>query len=139
MSHEPRNEALRIGARAEIRKTFTAADVQLFATLSTDDNPLHLDPEFAKTTPFGACIVHGALLVSLFSGILGRDLPGHGSVYMGQSHRFLRPILVGEEVTAYVEVKHIRDDKPIVTLATVCLNSKGEVAVEGEAVVRVPR
>jgi acyl dehydratase len=128
---------LTLSDRAELKKTFTPDDVKLFAQLSTDDNPLHLDPEYAKTTQFGACIVHGALLASLFSGLLGRELPGYGAVYLGQSHKFLRPIFVGEEVTAFVEVKHIREDKPIVTMRTVCLNSKGEVAVEGEAVVRV--
>ncbi len=128
---------LTIGERAELKKTFTPEDVALFAKLSTDDNPLHLDPEFAKTTQFGACIVHGALLASMFSGLLGRELPGYGAVYLGQSHKFLRPIFVGEEVTVFVEVKSVRDDKPIATMRTVCLNSKGEVAVEGEAVVKL--
>jgi acyl dehydratase len=130
-------ENMKVGDRAELKKAFSAEEVKLFAQLSTDDNPLHLDPEYAKTTIFGQCIVHGALVSSLISGLLGRELPGYGAIYLGQTHSFKKPIYVGEEVTAFVEITKIRQDKPIMTLKTVCLNSKGEVAIEGEAIVRV--
>ncbi len=130
-------ENMIIGDRAETKKAFSEADVRQFAILSTDDNPLHLDPEFAKTTIFGQRIVHGALVSSLISGLLGRELPGYGAIYLGQTYAFKKPIYLDEEITAYVEIVNIRQDKPIMTLKTVCLNSKGEVAIEGEATVRV--
>ncbi|AZU48191.1 TPA: MaoC family dehydratase [Aeromonas hydrophila] len=125
-----------VGQKASLIKRFGAAEVKAFAGLSEDFNPLHLDPAFAATTPFERPIVHGMLLASLFSGLLGQQLPGKGTVYLGQSLAFKQPVFVGDEVTAEVEIIALRSDKPIITLATRILTATGAIAVSGEAVVK---
>lgn len=127
---------LAIGQKASLTKRFGPAEVSAFAGLSEDFNPLHLDSAFAATTVFERPIVHGMLLASLFSGLLGQHLPGEGSVYLGQSLSFKQPVFVGDEVTAEVEVIALRDDKPIATLATRIFTGGGALAVTGEAVVK---
>jgi acyl dehydratase len=129
---------LDIGAIASIRKTFTEAEVMQFAELSLDRNPLHLDEDFGKASIFGQRVVHGMLVASLFSGLIGMKLPGQGSIYLGQTLTFKAPVFIGQEVTATVEIVKIRHDKPIATLSTVCENDKGQVVVMGEAVVKMP-
>ena len=127
-----------VGQKASVSKSFSAAEVEQFAGLSLDRNPIHLDESFAAKTVFKSRIVHGILVASLFSGILGQRMPGQGTVYLGSSIKFVGPVFVGEQVTAWVEITKIREDKPIVTLKTWCENSKGEVVIDGEAVVKVP-
>lgn len=127
--------ALEVGDKVSITKSFTQEEVERFSELSLDTNPLHLDPEYAQGTPFGGRIVHGMLVASLFSGLLGKELPGEGSIYLGQSLRFTAPVYAGDEITATVEVTHIREDKPITTLRTTCVDSKGTIVIDGEAVV----
>ncbi len=107
-----------------------------FANISKDTNPIHLDEKFAANSVFGQKVVHGMLVASLFSGLIGVELPGQGSIYLGQSLSFKAPVPIGEKVTASVEIIKIREDKPIVTLSTICVNATGEVVVEGEAVVK---
>ena len=126
-----------VGDKASVSKIFTDEDVLGFSNLSLDKNPIHLDQAFAEKSVFGKKIVHGMLVASLFSGLLGMKLPGEGSIYLGQSLSFTAPIYIGDEVTATVEVITIRPDKPIVTLRTFCVNSEGVVVIEGEAVVKV--
>jgi enoyl-CoA hydratase len=128
---------LRIGQRVSTTRVFSMDDVQTFAALSGDANPIHLDPEFARQSIFGRPIVHGLFTTSLFSRLLGEELPGPGTIYLGQSLSFVRPVFVGDEVTASVEVTNIRQDKPIVTLRTTVTTHDG-IAVDGEAVVKVP-
>ncbi|ELI6433597.1 MaoC family dehydratase [Aeromonas salmonicida subsp. salmonicida] len=128
---------LEIGQKASLTKRFGTAEVEAFAGLSEDFNPLHLDSAFAATTPFERPIVHGMLLASLFSGLLGQQLPGKGAVYLGQSLSFKQPVFVGDEVTAEVEIIAMRSDKPIITLATRILAAGGALTVTGEAVVKV--
>ena len=106
----------KVGDHAEASKAFTREEVSQFAEISLDKNPLHLDEEYAKNIGFDRCIVHGALVASLFSGLLGQELPGPGTIYLGQDIKFLRPVFIGERVTASVEIIHIRGDKPILTL-----------------------
>jgi acyl dehydratase len=77
------------------------------------------------------------LVASLFSGLLGKELPGEGSIYLGQSLRFVAPVYPGDELTAMVEITNIREDKPILTMRTTCVNADGTVVIEGEAVVKV--
>jgi enoyl-CoA hydratase len=128
---------LKVGDKVSLSKAFTEDEVFRFAEISTDMNPLHLDKDFGRESIFGERIVHGMLVASLFSGLIGMELPGEGSIYLGQSLTFKAPVAIGEEVTASVEIIRIRDDKPIVTLRTVCVNSGGTVVIEGEAVVKV--
>jgi len=124
-----------IGQTATIEKTLDKQVVVAFASVSEDYNPIHLDEDFAKTTQFERPIVHGMLASSLISGLLASKVPGAGSIYLGQSLKFLRPIFVGETVTAKVEVISVREDKPIAVISTQVLNANGEVAVDGEATV----
>ena len=131
--------ALNVGDSAEVSKTITEEDVRAFAELTGDRNPVHLDEEYASTTRFGRRIAHGMLGASLISTVLASELPGRGSVYLSQTLRFTAPVFFGDTVTARVAVKHVREDKPVVTLETVCTNQRGERVVEGEAVVLVPR
>jgi acyl dehydratase len=125
-----------IGDSASLTKVFTDADVRAFSDLSLDVNPLHLDESYAKESIFGGRIVHGMLVASLFSAILANQLPGEGSIYLGQSLSFKAPIYLGDEITATVEIIKIRPDKPIITLATTATNTEGVVVIEGEAVVK---
>ena len=131
------NKTLNVGDTASLSKAFSEEEVLQFANISADKNPLHLDRDFGEASIFGQRIVHGILVASLFSGIIGMKLPGEGSIYLGQSLTFKEPVAIDEKVTASVEIIHIRKDKPIVTLRTVCVNSKGTVVIEGEAVVKV--
>ena len=131
------NNVLKIGNMASQRKIFTEEEVLQFSKLSLDQNPIHIDNEFAKASIFGKRIVHGMLVASLFSGILGEKLPGKGTIYLGQNLVFKAPVFIGEEVTASVEITHVREDKPIVTLRTICRNSEDKIVIEGEAVVKI--
>lgn len=124
------------GSKASICKAFSEADVQSFAALSGDFNPIHIDPDYAQTTIFGQRIVHGMLVSSLFSGLLAERIPGPGSIYLGQTFKYQKPVFFDQEITATVEVLHVREDKPIVTMSTVCTNPQGEVVISGEAVLK---
>ena len=130
---------LKVGDTAEISKTIADEDVRAFAELTGDRNPVHLDEEYAAATRFGRRIAHGMLGASLISAVLANELPGRGTVYLSQTLKFTAPVFLGDTVTARVTVKSVREDKPVVTLETVCTNERGERVVEGEAVVLVPR
>lgn len=125
------------GDTASITKTITDEDIRKFADASGDHNPLHLDEEFAKNTRFGRRIAHGMLSASLISAVIARELPGEGSIYLGQTLQFIAPVFPDDTVTARVTVVSQREDKPIMKLATVCTNQHGEVVVKGEAAVLV--
>lgn len=125
----------KVGDSAEITKTIEQADIDAFAEVTGDHNPVHVDEEFAKTTRFGRRIAHGMLTASLISSVLANKLPGEGSVYLGQTLQFVAPVFPGDEVTARVTVKEIREDKPILKLATVCTNQRNEIVIRGEATV----
>lgn len=124
-----------IGDSAEITKRIDETDIQTFADLTGDHNPVHLDDAFARTTPFKRRIAHGMLTASLISSVLASKLPGEGSIYLGQTLQFVAPVFPGDEITARVTVKEIREDKPIVKLETICLNQHSEVVIRGEATV----
>jgi len=125
----------KVGDAATRTKTITDEDIRAFAELSGDRNPVHLDDEYAAGTRFGRRIAHGMIAASLVSAALANELPGPGSVYLSQTLRFTAPVFPGDTVTARVEVTKVREDKPIVTLETVCTNERGECLIEGEAVV----
>ena len=124
-----------VGDSAEITKTIEQADVDAFAAVSGDQNPIHVDEEFAKTTRFGKRIAHGMFTASLISSVLANKLPGEGSVYLGQTLQFVAPVFPGDEITARVTVKEIREDKPILKLDTICINQRDEIVIRGEATV----
>jgi acyl dehydratase len=128
---------MKVGDCASLSKVFTEEEVIQFSVISTDTNPIHLDEEYAAASIFGKRVVHGMLVASLFSGLIGVELPGKGSIYLGQSITFKAPVPIGEKVTAKVEIINMREDKPIITLRTTCVNQTGELVVEGEAVVKV--
>jgi acyl dehydratase len=128
---------LSAGDTAEITKTIEQADIQAFADLTGDHNPVHVDEEFAKTTRFGRRIAHGMLTASLISAVLANKLPGEGSVYLGQTLRFVAPVFPGDAITARVTVKEIREGKPIVKLETICINQRDEIVLNGEATVLI--
>lgn len=127
---------MKIGDKASLSKVFTEEDVIWFSEISADTNPIHLDESYAASTVFGKRIVHGMLVASLFSALIGVKLPGQGSIYLGQSLSFKAPVFIGDQVTASVEIISIREDKPIITLRTLCLNDAGQMLIEGEAVVK---
>ncbi len=127
-----------VGDSATLTKTFRDEDVRTFAELSGDNNPIHLDDEYAAGTRFGRRLVHGILTSGLISAILGTQLPGPGSIYIKQTINFRAPVYIGEAITATVTAKKIRDDKPIATFETVCKKKDGTVVIDGEAVLLLP-
>ncbi|MFI0400229.1 MAG: MaoC family dehydratase [Thiolinea sp.] len=132
------NKVIQVGDKAARKRIFTDADVQQFADLTGDHNPVHLDAEFAAGTQFKAQIVHGMLVGSLFTGVLGEELPGPGSIYMTQNLSFKAPVYLGQEVTASVEVTSIREGKGIVSFDTYVTDQDGKVLVKGDSVMYVP-
>lgn len=126
---------LTLGQKATRAQTITDEMVRTFAALTGDTNPVHLDDAFAATTRFGRRIAHGMLAASLISATLANDLPGPGTVYLSQSIQFKAPVYPGDTVTAVIEVKSVREDKPIATLTTTCVNQDNITVIEGEAVV----
>lgn len=128
-----------IGTTATRVKTITDADIRTFAQISGDDNPIHLDEDYASKTRFGKRIAHGILTGSLISTILGRDYPGEGTIYLSQSFNFKAPVYIGDEITAQVELKAFRADKRIATFYTTCTNQEGILVLDGEAVVITPK
>lgn len=130
---------LQVGDRAQFTKTVTAHDVVMFAGVSGDHNPVHLDEAYAQNTIFKTRIAHGMLVGSLFSTILGTQLPGEGTIYLGQDLRFLRPVILDDVITATVTVSEIIAEKNRVRLDTVATNQRGETVITGTAIVMPPR
>jgi len=132
-------DQLHVGDSAEMAKTVTETDIALFAGVTGDFNPVHIDAVAAERSMFGGRVAHGMLSAGFISAVLGMRLPGPGSVYLSQSLRFTKPVRIGDTVTARVEVLEVIAAKRRVRLATTCRNQNGEVVVEGEAVVMVER
>jgi 3-hydroxybutyryl-CoA dehydratase len=130
-------DELEVGMSASFGKTITDADILMFAGVSGDTNPVHLNEEFAGDTPFKGRIAHGMLTASLISTALGTKLPGAGCVYLAQTMKFLAPVRAGETVRAVVTVKEIEHEKRRVTMETVCKVSGKDVLV-GEAKLLIP-
>jgi 3-hydroxybutyryl-CoA dehydratase len=129
-------EDLSVGMSAVFAKTLPDADVVMFAGISGDTNPVHLNQLFAEGTLFKECVAHGMLSASFISTVLGTRLPGPGCVYLSQSLRFLAPVKVGDTVVARATVDEIDTRKQRITLGTICMVAD-TVVVEGQAVVRV--
>jgi 3-hydroxybutyryl-CoA dehydratase len=127
-----------VGQTAEWTRAVTDAVIQQFADVTGDHNPVHLDDAAAARTRFGGRIAHGMLSAGFVSAAIAGVLPGPGSIYLSQSLRFARPVRPGDAVTVRLEVVEVHAARRRVRLATVCTNQRGEVVVDGEAVVMVP-
>jgi 3-hydroxybutyryl-CoA dehydratase len=123
---------LKIGDKFSTSKQITDSVVRAFAELSGDYNPIHLDEEFAKTTRFGRRIAHGMISGALISAVLGNEFRERKIVYLSQTIKFVAPVFIDDTVTATATVTDIREDKPIITVETVCTNQNGEKVVTGE-------
>ena len=130
-------EDLEIGMMRSLQKQVTDRDIALFAEVSTDRNPVHLDDAYARETMFHGRIAHGMLTAGLISAVIGEQLPGHGTVYLSQTLKFMAPVRPGDTVRAEVEVQAIDHSRRRVTLATRCLVGD-TVVLRGEAMVLAP-
>jgi len=130
-------EDLKVGMTASYAKTVTEADVVLFAGISGDTNPVHLNEEFAKETMFQGRIAHGMLSASFISTVLGTKLPGPGAIYLSQNLKFKAPVRPGDTVSATATITDIVPEKKRVVMQTTC-SVRNQVVLEGEAVVMVP-
>ena len=130
-------EDLEIGLSRMLQRKITQNDILLFSKISGDENPVHLDEEYAQQTIFGRRIAHGMLTASLISAVIAEQLPGHGTVYLSQTLKFIRPVLPGQLVTSRVLVTHIEYSNRRVTLDCECKVDE-KVVLEGEALVLAP-
>ncbi len=131
-------EDLSTGQSVALTKIVGESDIAAFAAVSGDDNPVHLDAAFAAATPFKERIAHGMLTASYISALIGTRLPGPGAIYVSQTLAFKRPVKIGDEVTARVEISALDPAKGRVTFACACIVN-GKPVLEGEAVVIAPR
>jgi len=132
-------DEISIGQTADYSKQVEETDIRMFAAVSGDVNPVHLDEAFAAGTMFGGRIAHGMLTGAVISAALAMELPGPGTIYLGQTMRFLRPVKIGDRISVHLEVTAKRDDKKIVTLACEVTNQEGKAVVTGEAQVMPAR
>lgn len=131
-------EQLTIGQQCSYSKTITESDVYLFAGITGDFNPAHLNAEYAKKTAFHERIAHGMLSASLISTILGTELPGKGTIYARQEVKFLSPVHFGDTITVTAEVMKIISEKNRVVLRTYAVNQDGKIVLDGQATVLPP-
>ena len=129
---------LTIGQFASFSKTISESDIYLFAGITGDTNPAHLNEEYAQDTFFKGRIAHGMLSASLLCAVLGMQLPGPGTIHISQTVAFKAPVYPGDTVTASAEVIDVNPDKNLATLHTKCTNQHGKVVLEGDAVVKPP-
>lgn len=132
-------DQLTIGDAAESRKTISESDVYLFAGVTGDFNPLHVDAEYAKTTPFGARVAHGPLTFSLCAGLLGTELPGLGTVAVSNQITYEAPVFIGDTIAVRVEVADLDPDRNRATMAVTWTNQDGTQVASGSMVVKPPR
>jgi acyl dehydratase len=130
---------MEIGKTIEIKRVFTQQDIARFAAVSGDDNPVHLDADYAAYTLFKRPVVHGMLVGSLFSQLLGKHWPGPGSIYLSQTLKFLKPVFPGELLVARCSLESFDHEKHRGTFLTTIHLSSGDLAVTGYAVVLFPK
>ncbi|MUK88466.1 enoyl-CoA hydratase [Ornithinibacillus sp. L9] len=128
-----------IGQSAHFSRTITETDFVMFAGLSGDYNPIHVDKEYATQTFFGERISHGLLTASFLSRLLGMLLPGPGSVYISQTLHFTKPVFIGDTITAHAEVVQINENNRLITLQTTCAKQHGDIVLDGEGVMKLPK
>jgi phosphotransacetylase/acyl dehydratase len=132
-------EEIAIGESASLEKAITREDIELYAAVSGDANPTHLDEEFAAKSPFKGVIAHGMLTAGLISNLLGNRLPGPGTIYLGQDLRFRRPVRAGDVVKVTVTAREKRPERSVVVFDCLCANQRGEAVLTGTAEVIAPR
>ena len=124
-----------VGTTASVTKTIGESEVAAFAALTGDVNPMHLSADFARRTRYQRPIAHGMLTASLISTVIGTKLPVPGSIWVSQTLNFLRPVFVGDTITATATVNAVNEEKPLVTLETNCANQDGQLVLDGEALI----
>jgi len=125
--------AIEIGKTASFQKAFSDEDVRLFAGISLDDNPIHLDEEYAQKSMFGQKIVHGMLVASLVSKVFGTIFPGPGCIYLGQTLKFLKPVYINQPITATVVLTEYDEQTRKGVFKTTCTNTEGDLVIVGDA------
>jgi 3-hydroxybutyryl-CoA dehydratase len=128
-------DEMKVGDSAEFAKTIAESDVYLFAGITGDLNPFHVNEDFSKDTFFKGRIAHGILLAGFISTVIGCHLPGPGAIYVKQELKFMAPGRIGDTITAKATVKEIVAEKNRVVLTTTCTNQRGDLIVDGEAMV----
>ena len=129
-------EYIKVGDEASLARTITEAHIVNFAGITGDMNPIHVDAEYAAHSMFKERIAHGMLTAGLISAVLGTQLPGPNSIYLGQDLKFTAPVMIGDTITVVVTVTGKRDEKRIITLRTTAYNQRGEMVVDGNAVLK---
>ncbi|HOG06545.1 MAG: MaoC family dehydratase [Syntrophales bacterium] len=132
-------DRIKVGDAAEFSKTVTETDIYLYAGITGDLNPAHINEAYAKNTFFKTRIAHGMFTAGFISNLLGMQLPGPGTIYLKQSLSFLAPVRFGDTVTARAEVVEVMAEKNRVRLKTTCTNQDGTVVLDGEALVSPPK
>lgn len=132
-------DQLQVGEMSEFSKTISESDVYMYAGISGDFNPAHINEAYAQDTFFKNRIAHGMLTAGFISAVIGTQLPGPGTIYMSQKLNFLAPVRIGDTITARVRVAEKLDEKKRVRLETTCSNQDGEQVISGEALVSPPR
>ena len=132
-------DELKVGDTAEFTKTVSEADIYMYAGVTGDVNPAHIDEVHASKTFFKTRIAHGMLLAGFISTVVGNRLPGYGTIYVKQEVSFLSPVRIGDTVTARAEVVEVIKEKNRVKLKTTCTNQDGTMVVDGEALVSPPK
>jgi 3-hydroxybutyryl-CoA dehydratase len=130
---------LQIGDKGSFEKTVTETDVYLFAGITGDLNPAHINQREAEQTMFKGRIAHGMLGAGLISAVLGMYLPGPGTIYLGQELKFLAPVRIGDTIKAEAEVIEVIEEKNRIKLRTTCINQEGKVVIDGIATVMPPK
>jgi 3-hydroxybutyryl-CoA dehydratase len=129
-------EYIKVGHEASLARTITETHIVNYAGITGDMNPLHVDAEYAAQSMFGQRIAHGMLVAGLISAVLGTELPGPNSIYLGQDLKFMAPVMIGDTIKVVVTVTDKRDEKRIIKLRTAVYNQRGEMVVDGNAVMK---
>ena len=129
-------ESIKIGDEASLARTITEAHIVNYAGITGDMNPIHVDAEYAAHSMFKERIAHGMLVAGLISAVLGTQLPGPNSIYLGQDLKFMAPVMIGDTIKVVVTVTDKRDEKRIIKLRTTAYNQRGEMVIDGNAVLK---
>lgn len=129
-------EDIKVGDEASLTRTITEVHIVNYAGLTGDWNPVHADAEYAAQSMFGQRIAHGMLVAGLISAVLGTQLPGPNSIYLGQDLNFVAPVMIGDTIKVVVTVTEKRDEKRIIKLRTTASNQRGEMVIDGSAAVK---